>query len=450
MDFIFLVAGLLLGFGISFLYFKTAGQNNSQSKQSEDTISALDKEKSIIEDRLKNTLEAYHKLQGESVLEREKLNNANNRLAKAEESFKNMNEKLSTQKVEMEEVQKKFSTEFENIANKILDEKSKRFTEQNKTNLDIILNPLKERIKDFEDKVDKTYKAESEERITLKTEIKNLVELNKQISEEANNLASALKGDNKKQGNWGEIILEKILERSGLSKDKEYRTQVSTSNDEGKRIQPDVVVFLPDKKHIIIDAKVSLIAYESYVNSDIEEEKERFKKEHVKSMKSHIANLSDKNYQTSGDFNTPDFVLLFVPIESSFSVAIQADIELFNYAWDRKIVIVSPSTLLATLKTIDSVWKQENQTKNVMEIARHGGALIDKFVGFIEDMDRIGKNLDSTKMIYDSAMNKLSKGSGNLVKRVQDIEKLGAKSTKSIPSKFIDVEDEIKTGDSQP
>ena len=436
MNLIFLLIGILLGVGISWLYFKSKTQISFSSKELDDKITLLDKEKSILLDRHKNTLETYNKLQQELVFEKEKHDLAKTRIAKAEEAFKNMNEKLSAEKQDKEELQKKFNIEFENIATKIMEDKSKRFTEQNKTNLDIILNPLKEKIKDFEDKIDKTYKAESAERITLKLEIKNLMELNKQLSEEANNLASALKGDNKKQGNWGEIILEKILERSGLSKNQEYKLQVSSSNEDGKRVQPDAVVFLPDNKHIIIDSKVSLIAYEAFVNSDNEDEKERFKKDHVKSLKSHISLLSDKNYQTSPDFNTPDFVLLFVPIESSFSLAIQADIDIFNFAWDKKIVIVSPSTLLATLKTIDSLWKQENQTKNVMEIARQAGALIDKFVGFVDDMDKIGKSMDNSKVIYDSAMNKLTKGTGNLIKRVQEIEKLGAKNNKSIPLKF--------------
>src|ERR1019366_2101430 len=343
-----------------------------------------------------------------------------------------------TLKSELENINKKYTTEFENIANKILDEKSKKFTDQNKTNLDIILNPLKEKIKDFETKVEKAYKTESDERITLKAEIKNLIDLNKQVSEDANNLAKALKGDNKKQGNWGEVILEKVLERSGLVKGQEYVTQFSTNNSEGNRIQPDAIIKLPDDKQIIVDAKVSLIAYEACVNAATDEDREKFIKEHLLSVRNHVKLLSSKDYQSSPDFNTPDFVLLFIPIESSFSIAVQADQELFNFAWDRKIVIVSPSTLLATLRTIASVWKQERQTKNAIEIAKQSGALYDKFVGFIDDMDKIGKSIDTSKKAYDSAINKLHKGSGNLVKRAQDIEKLGAKTTKQIAGKFIE------------
>ena len=366
------------------------------------------------------------------------------RLAQAETERDAMREKLSSQKAELEELQKRFTTEFENIANKLLEEKSRKFTEQNKINLDVILDPLKEKIKSFEEKVEKTYKEESAERITLKAEIKSLVEMNKQISDEANNLAKALKGDNKKQGNWGEIILEKILERSGLQKDSEYRTQVTSTNVDGSTIKPDVVIYLPDEKNIIIDSKVSLVAYEAFVNSESEEERERYRKDHLLSIKSHIKTLSDKNYQTAAGFNTPDFVLLFVPIESSFSIAIQADQDLFNYAWERKIVIVSPSTLLATLRTIASVWKQEKQTRNAMEIANESGKLYDKFVGFIEDMEKLGKQLETVQNSYDEAKKKLSTGNGNLVTRVENIRKLGAKNTKNIPQKFLEATKEEK------
>lgn len=447
MSVLFLVIGVLLGVVVGWLYFKSKAQQSANDLEAR--ITSLDKENGISQEKLnaalaerQRVLQEYQtekeSLKAELNKERELLNTANTRLAKAEEVFNGLKEKLSTEKSEKEELQKRLVTEFENIASKILDEKSQKFTEQNKNNLDIILNPLKEKIKNFEEKVDKAYKEESAERITLKAEIKNLVELNKQVSEEANNLAKALKGDNKKQGNWGEVILEKILERSGLVKEQEYRTQFSTNNEEGKRIQPDVVVLLPDSKHIIIDSKVSLVAYEAFVNSAEEQERERYSKEHINSVRSHIKLLSEKNYQTSTDFNTPDFVLLFIPIESSFSIAVQADTDLFNFAWDRKIVIVSPSTLLATLRTISSVWKQERQTKNALEIAKQGGALYDKFVGFVEDLERIGKTIEGTQTAYNSAMNKLQTGSGNLIKRVQDIEKLGAKATKSIPEKYIE------------
>jgi DNA recombination protein RmuC len=460
MEFLFLIIGLGLGFAMAYFFLKSKQNQNPDNVALETRLNELDKLNAVLESKLQNAFDEIQRmeydyktskeqLQHEALKEKEKLNSeihelrnqlhsSNIRIERSIEAFKTQEEKNATLKSELETINKKYSLEFENIANKILEEKSQKFTDQNKSNLDIILNPLKEKIKDFEEKVEKAYKTESTERITLKAEIKNLIELNKQVSEEANNLAKALKGDNKKQGNWGEVILEKVLERSGLIKDQEYRTQYSTNNDEGKRLQPDVVILLPDNKHIVVDSKVSLVAYESFVNAHVEEEKEKFIKEHISSIRNHVKQLSEKNYPALAEFNTPDFVLLFIPIESSFSIAVQADQELFAYAWDKKVVIVSPSTLLATLRTIASVWKQERQTKNAIEIAKQSGALYDKFVGFIEDMDKIGKSIDTTKLTYEQAINKLHKGSGNMVKRVQDIEKLGAKSTKQIPSKFID------------
>ncbi len=446
MEFLFLIVGCVLGAVIVFLFFRSKQNAGMDTSVSDEKIIELDKEKLVLKTQLDNAASEKQRLNSEKeklseeiIIFRNQLNEANITIAKAREAFKAQDEKHITLKSELENVHKKYSIEFENIANKILDEKSKKFTDQNKTQLDIILNPLKENIKAFEEKVEKAYKAESDERIVLKTEIKNLIELNQKISDEANNLAKALKGDNKKQGNWGEIILEKVLERSGLVKEQEYKTQFSTNNSEGKRIQPDAVIMLPDDKHIIVDAKVSLIAYEAFVNAITEEDKERFIKEHLLSVRSHVKLLSDKDYQTSTDFNTPDFVLLFIPIESSFSVAVQADQELFSFAWDRKIVIVSPSTLLATLRTIASLWKQERQTKNVMEIARQGGELYDKFVGFLEDMQKIEKGLENSSKAYQDAINKLSSGSGNIVKRIQNIQKLGAKTNKDkqIPAKFL-------------
>lgn len=449
MEILFLVIGLALGFVIAFLFFKGKQNSGGDTSMLDSKINELDKQNAILKIQIEASSKENQKIVSEFKTEKERLvfdvekyrtelNASNSRIDGSIEKFKAQEEKFTSLKSELENVHKKYSTEFENIANKILDEKSQKFTDQNKTNLDIILNPLKEKIKDFEAKVDKAYKDESAERITLKAEIKNLVDLNKQISEDANNLANALKGENKTQGNWGELILEKVLERSGLIKDQEYRLQFSTNNDEGKRIQPDAVIMLPDNKHIVVDSKVSLVAYEAFVNSSIEDDKAKFIKEHILSVRTHIKSLSEKNYQSSSDFNTPDFVLLFIPIESSFSIAVQADQELFNFAWDKKIVIVSPSTLLATLRTIASVWKQERQTKNAIEIAKQSGALYDKFVGFIEDMDKIGKSIDTSKLAYEGAINKLHKGSGNLVKRAQDIEKLGAKTTKQISSKYIE------------
>jgi DNA recombination protein RmuC len=301
-----------------------------------------------------------------------------------------------------------------------------------------LVTPLQTKIRDFEQKVDEVYRTEAAERNSLRGEIKNLVELNQQISKEASNLAMALKGDTKKQGNWGELILEKVLEFSGLRKGDEYKLQVSQQDEDGRRQQPDAIIYLPENKHIIVDAKVSLIAYDRFVSAQTEEERSLALLEHIASVKNHIKLLSDKKYQTLPDLDSPDFTLLFMPIESSFGLAVQADNELFAYAWDRKIVIVSPSTLLATLRTISSIWKQERQTKNALEIADRAGKMYDKFVGFVDDLVSVGKKMDEAKTAYGGAMNKLSSGTGNLVRQSEQLKEMGAKATKQLPGTLLD------------
>lgn len=377
------------------------------------------------------------RLLDELLYERTQLAAANQSLESARSYYKSQQEKIQEQKIEVEQIRENFQREFQNIANKLLDEKSRNFIETNRTNLDILLNPLKENIKAFEEKVDKVYKAESDERNVLRGEITQLMALNKQISDEAQNLTKALKGDNKKQGNWGEVILEKVLERSGLVKDREYRLQASLTGVDGSRMQPDAIIDLPDEKHLIIDSKVSLIAYERLVNAETEEERKLYSKAHVESIRAHVLNLSSKNYHDLYQINSPDFVLLFVPIESSFSFAVQIDAELFNDAWDRRVVIVSPSTLLATLRTIASMWKQERQNRNVLEIARLSGSMYDKFVGFVGDMEGIGKNIKLSQTAYDNAFNKLTDGNGNLTKTAEKIKSLGAKANKQIEQKYL-------------
>ncbi|MDB5023107.1 MAG: rmuC [Mucilaginibacter sp.] len=371
----------------------------------------------------------------------QELLNEKNRMAKAEEAFKAQRERLTEQEKSIQDIQQKFQLEFQNIASKLLEEKSQKFVETNKTHLDILLNPLKENIKAFEEKVDKVYNMEAAERNTLKGVISQLMELNKLISNEAQNLTKALKGDSKKQGNWGEVILERVLERSGLVKDREYRLQASLTSADGSRLQPDVIIDLPDEKHLIIDSKVSLVAYERLVNAESEEERKLYSKAHVESIRGHVNGLSAKNYHDLYQINSPDFVLLFVPIESSFSFAVQLDAELFSDAWEKRVVIVSPSTLLATLRTISSIWKQERQNRNVLEIARLSGAMYDKFVGFVGDMESIGKNIKQSQSAYDSAINKLTEGNGNLTKTAEKIKGLGAKANKQLDQKFIDGED---------
>lgn len=404
--------------------------------KADERVSNLSAEKEHITTLLK---EEQQRLIDELQAERDRLADANRELESTRSFYLAEKEKLAEQKLSYEQSQQKLNKDFELIANKILEEKSTKFIEQNRTNLDIILNPLKENIKAFEDKVEKVYKAESDERNILKGVISELQIQSKLIQEDANNLTKALKGDSKKQGNWGEIILEKVLERSGLVRDQEYRIQASHTSAEGGRYQPDVVIDLPDDKHLVVDAKVSLVAYERSVSADTDEEREGYLKQHLASIKNHIQELSSKNYQDLYKINSPDFVLLFIPIESSFSIAVQKDAELFNFAWDRRVVIVSPSTLLATLRTIASMWKQERQNRNVMEIARLSGSMYDKFVGFVADLENIGRYIKNGQDAYDKAINKLSVGAGNLTNTSEKIKKLGAKATKQIDTKYLDL-----------
>jgi len=438
MEFAFLIVGLLAGAAVGFLLGKRgSGQGDAAAE-----LEGLKLQKAALTEAEKRLTEDRNRLLKESSEKDERINQLNGRIEASLAKFQEQEKRLAEQRIEFEELNKRFNTEFENLANRILDEKSKKFTDQNKENLELLLNPLRDRIKDFEKKVDEKYDFEQKERASLKGEIKVLHELNKKISEEAHNLTTALKGDTKKQGNWGELILDRILESSGLIKGEEYFTQETVYSDSGERFQPDVIIHLPEQKHIIIDSKVSLVAYERFVNSETESDQESWLKAHVSSVKTHIKNLSEKNYQSAKGVSSPEFVLMFMPIESSFSLSVRADDELFNYAWDKRIVVVSPSTLLATLRTVASIWKQDRQTKNAIEIAEKSGLLYDKFVGFIEDMRKIGDRLDSTQKVYQEGMKKLTDGSGNLVRKAEELRKMGARAQKQLPSELLDMGDE--------
>jgi DNA recombination protein RmuC len=399
---------------------------------------SLDKEKGMIGVQLEN-LENFLAQKNEEI---RILNNENRNLSEdlsvSNTNLGNLGEKLVSQKEEMQELQKKFTIEFENIANKILEEKSVKFTAQNKENIDMVLAPLSDKLKSFETKVQDTYEKGLKERSELKEQIVQLSTLNQTLSNDAQNLTKALTHDNKTQGNWGEMILEKILMESGLTEGEEYSKQASINNDDGKRFQPDYIIQLPDNKHIIIDAKVSLVAYNQYVNPEDENEREKALKNHLISVRNHIKYLSEKNYQTATTIDSPDFVLLFMPIEPAFSMAIQQDKDIYQYAWSKNIVIVSPTTLLATIRTIASIWNQEKQNRNTLEIAKQAGALYDKFVGFLEDMDKIERGLSQADSAYKGAINKLKTGSGNLIKRTENMRELGATANKQIPDKFIE------------
>jgi len=358
-------------------------------------------------------------------------------LSKKETDFENLWERNLEQKKEVEKLQEKFTKEFENLANKILEEKSNKFTEQNKENMNNILSPLQEKIHMFEKKVEDTHKESIDYHAALRQQILGLRDMNEQMSRETINLTRALKGDSKMQGNWGELVLERVLAKSGLEKGREYEVQQSFTNEFGQRVFPDVVINLPDGKKMVVDSKVSLTAYEKYINEEDDALRIVFLKEHVNSIKRHVEQLGDKNYHDLYQIESPDFVLLFIPIEPAFAVALNEDTALYNKAFEKNIVIVTPSTLLATLRTIDSMWANQKQQENAFEIARQAGALYDKFEGFVADLIRLGKKIEESKSEYQGAMNKLVEGKGNLVTSIEKLKKMGAKAKKALPESIL-------------
>ena len=442
MEYIVMLALFVLGFVIAFVFStsknaKAVSLNAEKLNLIQKALNESERQRAVNEETIRLKTEENKRLQDELAQNLVLSNLRAVEVAKLKTLNDNLTEKLENQQSEIENQQKRLTAEFENIANKIMKQRSDEFSASNQKNIGDLLNPLKEKIQLFEKKVDETYDKELRDKISLKEEVRKLTELNARVSEEASNLTKALKGDVKKQGNWGEIILERVLERSGLTKGQEYEREEVVEGADRSVQRPDVILHLPDNKHIIIDSKVSLVAYERYITAENEEKLMLSAKEHINSIRSHVKLLSEKNYQNAQNINTPDFVLMFIPIEASFSVAVQGDSELFSYAWERKIVIVSPTTLLATLRTISSIWKQENQTKNAQEIARLSGTLYDKFIGFTEDMVKIKNNLDRTSSAYDDAVKKMKDGSGNIIRTAEKIKELGAKTgNKSLPAGF--------------
>lgn len=337
----------------------------------------------------------------------------------------------------LEDARTRLGQEFENLATKILDEKSKKFTDQNKDNISQILTPLREQLGEFRRKVEDAYEKESKDRVSLFHEIKHLKDLNQQISEDALNLTKALKGQNVAQGAWGEVILERVLEESGLHKGREYDTQESFTSDDGKRYRPDAIVHLPEGKDIIVDSKVTLTAYERYCSADDELERSKALKEHISAMRAHIKGLSAKNYEDLPEVSTLDFVLMFIPIEAAFITAVEHDRDIFRDAFEKNIIVVSPSTLLATLKTVHNIWRYEYQNQNAQEIAEKAGGLYDQFVLFVTALDDVGDKLGKAQQAYDTARNRLSDGRGNLVRRTEQLKKLGARAKKSLPDNLV-------------
>lgn len=485
MDIIGIIAGLIVGVIITFILVRLLSPKNESTDTASLEISIVEKEGAIrnleiekatieserntfkdnniklestfreLDDKYKilnsdfassqttveNLISINQKMEKENLAfseEKNELLSNNSKLNSQVSSLKTINENLVHQQKEIADVEKRFNTEFENIAGRLIEKNAETINQSSSHSLKSILNPLKEDLERFKKNIDDKYVQEAEAKASLKTEIESLVKLNEQLSDDAHNLTKALTGNNKHQGNWGEIVLERVLERSGLNKGSEYKLQEHINTEDGSRRIPDAVVFLPDDKHIIIDSKVSLTAYQRMVNAETSDQQANELKLHVSSLKSHIKELGDKSYYDTKEFNSPDFTLMFLPIEASFSVALREDTELFNYAWERNIVIVSPTTLLATLRTIESTWKHERQTRNVLEIARVGGSLYDKFEGFITDLKKIERGIHMSQSAYTDAFSKLKDGRGSLTKQTQKLKDLGAKAKKSLPSDLLE------------
>ena len=431
-DTIIILVAFILALGIGVFIGKSLFAANSKSDKAslEEKINGLGQQIEQLKNQVNQTVQERETIRAEKE-------SLAIQLSKKETDFENLWERNKEQKDEVEKLQEKFTKEFENLANKILEEKTNKFTEQNKENLKNILTPLQDKIQLFEKKVEDTHKESIDYHAALRQQILGLREMNEQMSKETLNLTKALKGDSKMQGNWGELILERVLEKSGLEKGREYEVQQSFTTEEGRRVFPDVVINLPDGKKMVVDSKVTLTAYERYINSEDETEKAQHLKEHVMALKRHVDQLSEKNYQDLYQMESPDFVLLFIPIESAFALALNEDTSLYNKAFEKNIVIVTPSTLLATLRTIDSMWTNQKQQENALEIARQAGALYDKFEGFVGDLVKIGKKMDEAKVEYQGAMNKLVDGKGNLVNSVEKLKKMGAKAKKALPENIL-------------
>lgn len=436
---ILFIVALVIGVFIGKLLFTARFQTEKISL--EERLIALTTQFNSLKEQFQNDKLAFDKQLSAVNNEKEAIRNEKDSLAiqlsKKEVDFENLWERNLEQKQEVEKLQEKFTKEFENLANKILEEKSNKFTEQNKENMKNILTPLQDKIQLFEKKVEDTHKESIDYHAALRQQILGLREMNVQMSKETINLTKALKGDSKMQGNWGELVLERVLEKSGLEKDREYYVQQSHTNTDGQRVFPDVVINLPDGKKMIVDSKVSLTAYEKYINEDDDTLKNSYLKEHVNSIKRHVEQLGEKNYHDLYQIESPDFVLLFIPIEPAFAIALNEDTALYNKAFEKNIVIVTPSTLLATLRTIDSMWANQKQQENAYEIARQAGALYDKFEGFVADLIKVGKKIEESKVEYQGAMNKLVEGNGNLIVSVEKLKKMGAKAKKSLPESIL-------------
>ncbi|MFC2089574.1 DNA recombination protein RmuC [Bacteroidota bacterium] len=459
MEIIYIIIGIALGAGIGYMIALLRVRSRfvpvSEFNKTKSALETALHENASLKARFETTEEVLEalkleviQLKGDVQKKVEELTELNKSNASLIANSKALSEKLDTQKQEIEALGKKFNLEFENIANKILDEKSQKFTKQNRENLEVILKPLGENINIFKKKVEEVYDKESKERFSLGVEVKRLVELNKKVSEEANNLTNALKGSSKAQGDWGQMILENILEQSGLEKGREYFSQEFLKdedgnfmkNEEGKKLQPDVIVAYPDNRKVLIDSKVSLTAYTRYAETNDPDIQQTALEAHLQSVRTHIDQLSAKNYQ---DFTKSlDFVMMFVPNEPAYLLALKNDPELWHYAYNKRILFISPTNLIAALKMVADLWKREYQNQNAMAIAERGASLYDKFVGFVENLASLGTQIDRTQKTYDEAMGQLKEGRGNLIGQAEKLRELGVKAKKNLPQSMLGDENE--------
>lgn len=427
MEFLYLLAGLILGALPAYLWarFQNSSQQTGLSKAEieKDYVAKaryedLQERLKTTEQELRNTEQQRHEILNESIVQKQRLIS--------------LKERLENQEKDLEKVREGLTLQFEQLAHRLFEEKSQQFKQRNAESIQQLLHPLKEDIKTFKEQIQSHHEGDVAQYARLKEQLESLAKLNQQMSTETRNLTNALKGDTKMQGNWGEMVLEKILERSGLRKDKEYSTQNSYQNEKGRNLRPDVVIHLPDDKKLIVDAKASLVAYERYCSSEDEAFRKKAAKEHCQSIRQHFKGLSAKNYHNIEELRTLDFVLLFVPIEGAFALALEQDPELFNDAFEANIVIVSPTTLLATARTVANIWQQEQQNTNALEIANRGGKLYDKFVGFVNDLTDVQKRVRQTQESLNQAFNKLNTGRGNLQWQAEQLRNLGAKANKNL------------------
>ena len=393
----------------------------------------LETEKAVIDsqvERLPDLEIELNDLRSRLITEQKRSTEFQTRL---EEQTRSGEEKLKL----LKEAKEVLTTEFQNIGQKIFEEKTEKFTHQNKTNLESLLNPFRDQMSAFKQKVDDVYDKEAKDRVALSEQVKQLRDLNQQLSQDAVNLTRALKGDSKARGNWGEVILSKVLERSGLKEGREYEVQETHKNEEGSRFQPDVVIHLPESKDIVVDSKVSLVAYENFSTTEDEKERATALQQHIASIRAHVRDLSGKNYEELKGLRTLGYVLMFIPIEPAFLLAVGEDPELFNDAMSKNIFIVSPSNLLITLKTINAMWQYAYQNENALEIAQKAGGMYDKFVSFVESFDLVGSRLEQAEESWSQARGQLVTGKGNLVKRADDLKQMGVRTKKQLPSDFV-------------